>query len=139
MAKKRKKKHKVDGIEFDSKTEAVHYQILRDNKDIEIISRQKTFSLFDNFTHTKLPEFKKATHRKMVYTPDFIIKIKGVKYPIAMETKGHARKDYMIRKKLFTKFYGDRYYFYECKDNSKGDKLKKDLEVMINAQKHAGK
>ena len=59
MAKKRKKKHKVGGIEFDSKTGAAHYRILRDSKDVEIINRQKTFSLFDSFTHTKLPEFKK--------------------------------------------------------------------------------
>lgn len=135
IAKKKKrnrvKKIIIDGIEFDSGTEAKHYEMLRDNEDIEIVERQKTFLLLDSFTYNKLPQYKKATHRKMVYTPDFIIKVKGRDKLIAMETKGHARKDYMIRKKLFSYFYKDEYDFFECKDKRDGKQLKKDIEKLV--------
>jgi predicted nuclease of restriction endonuclease-like RecB superfamily len=54
----------------------------------------------------------------MVYTPDFILKVKGLDKPVAVETKGYARKDYLIRKKLFQKFYPE-YYFVEVNDKKK--------------------
>ena len=136
MAKKKKrrarKKYEVDGITFDSKTEKVHYEILSEHPLVEVLDVHKTFLLMDKFKYTRLPTFSNGTHRKMIYTPDFIIKVKGIDKPIAMETKGHPRKDYMIRKKLFTYFYGNEYYFYECKDKSSGEQLRKDLEVMTS-------
>jgi len=109
----------------------IHYQILKQHPNIEIVDRQKTFLLINGFPYIKLPNFNKGNIRKMEYTPDFILKIKGIDKPIAMETKGHARKDYMMRKKLFIYFYGDKYYFYECKDNAKGEKLKKDIDILL--------
>jgi len=130
-----KKKYIVDGIKFDSKTEGVHYQILRDHKDIKIIDRQKMFLLIDRFVFKSLPTYRLGIIRKMVYTPDFIISVKGRDKLIAMETKGHARKDYMMRKKLFIHFHGDEYDFYECKDKSDGAQLKKDLEVLTKTNK----
>lgn len=129
MAKKKKrrkrKKYEVDGETFDSKLEAEHYKILRDHPDIKIADIHKTFQLIPPFQYMGFPQFNKRTHRKMIYTPDFILNIKGLDKPVAMETKGHARKDYMIRKKLFTLYYGKEYYFYQCGSE---EQLKADLQ-----------
>lgn len=113
--KRKKKKTVIDGIEFDSKLEANHYELMKADKDIEILDVHKTFKLMPKFQYIGFPKFNKRTHRHMIYTPDFVIKFKGVDKPIAVESKGHPRKDYMIRKKLFTLYYSDDYYFYECR------------------------
>ncbi len=114
------------GIEFDSKLERDHYLILLDDEDVEVLERQKTFLLFDRFSYTRLPSMKKGYIRKMEYTPDFIIAVKGLDKPIALESKGFSRKDYQIKKKLFIRIYSDRYYFME----SKGYDLIKQLEEL---------
>ena len=130
MAKKRKKrktrvkKITIDGITFDSELESRHYTILRDDKDVELLERQKTFMLFERSPYIRLPSMKKGYLRKMIYTPDFIIKIRGLDKPIAVESKGFARKDYNMRKKLFIKLFGDEYYFLE----SGKDELREQLE-----------
>ena len=124
MSRKRKKKRKtrvkkttIDGYEFDSELEANHYKIIRDDKDVELLERQKTFTLFERSPYTRVPSMKKGWLRKMIYTPDFIVRIEGVDKPIAVESKGFARKDYNMRKKLFIKFFGDDYYFLESGKN----------------------
>lgn len=111
------KKFEYEGILFDSKLEINHYKILKENDDIiEIIDMQKRFLLLEfDFTYTDFPNKKTRKYRDMVYTPDFMIKVKGYDKPIAMESKGYPRKDYNIRKKLFIRRYGDEYYHYECR------------------------
>ena len=51
--------------------------------------------------------------------PDFIITLKGIKKPIAIEIKGLPRKDYMLRKKLFISMYKHVYLFLEIKAQKK--------------------
>ena len=77
---------------------------------------QKKFVLLEFPDHyLDFPKRKKRKLRDMVYTPDFIIEVKGYEKLIAMESKGFPRKDYNIRKKLFIKQHGDAYYHYECR------------------------
>lgn len=132
--KKRIKKHVLDGITFDSKTELNHYKILKDNPNVEILDTHKSFILQGDIGYIRLPSFKEGKLRKMQYTPDFILKVKGIDKPIAMETKGFAREGYRMRKKLFIKLYEDEYYFYECKGKKSEEKLKKDLEKMVKEE-----
>ena len=110
-------KYEHDGHVFDSKLEINHYDTLRKHNDIiEIIEMQKTFLLLEFPIHYEdFPNKKKRKLRNMVYTPDFIIKVKGYDKTIAMESKGFPRKDYNIRKKLFIREHGDEYYHYECR------------------------
>jgi hypothetical protein len=114
---KRGVKYHHDGHEFDSKLEVNHYNVLKENDDIiELIDMQKRFTLLEfDFKYTDFPQKKTRKYRDMVYTPDFIIKVKGYDKIVAMESKGFPRKDYNIRKKLFIKRYGDEYYHYECR------------------------
>ena len=114
---KRGVKYNHDGYVFDSKLEINHYETLKKHSDIiEIIDMQKTFLLLEFPTYYyDFPQKKKRKLRNMVYTPDFIIQVKGYYKFIAMESKGFPRKDYNIRKKLFIREHGDEYYHYECR------------------------
>lgn len=114
---KRGVKYEHDGHIFDSKLEINHYEVLKKNSDIiEILEMQRTFLLLSFPTsYYDFPNRKKRKLRDMVYTPDFMLKIKGYDKMIAMESKGFPRKDYNIRKKLFIRHYGDTYYHYECR------------------------
>jgi len=111
--------------------EMEHYKILKEHPDVEIVALQKTFVLFPSFEVQRFPGLKTRKVREMSYTPDFIIRVKGVDKPIAMESKGYARKDYMMRKKLFMREWAslrkraNRYIFYECKSKQQ---LKDDLK-----------
>lgn len=125
-----RRKHKVYGLTFDSKLEGEHYKMLLEHKDVRILERQKTFVILEPFDYYRFPDLKKSKHRKIQYTPDFIVEIKGYDKPVAIESKGYARKDYMLRKKLFMYNYGDKYYFYQC--NSK--KQMKEMLEGLNAQ-----
>ncbi len=90
-----------------------HYKIIQSYNEVTLISMQKSFELIPSFEWVSFPKMKKRLYRHMIYTPDFIISINGIDKPIAVESKGFARKDYNIRKKIFIKEYGNEYYFYE--------------------------
>ena len=106
------KKIVVDGITFDSKTEAGYYLLLKGKQkkgEIESLDLQQEFILLDAFTH-------KATgkkYRKTVYTADFVITYKGKDGEIhtkVVEVKSKATakaRDYGLRKKLFVLRYPD--------------------------------
>jgi len=117
MAKKKKRSKRIKpiryGITWDSKLELNHYEILKDEPLITVVDRQKTFVLNEGFGYVDFPLMKKRKYRDMKYTPDFMITVKGIDKPIAFESKGFARKDYNIRKKLFIQRYGDEYYFWQ--------------------------
>ncbi len=81
--------------------------------NVELVERQREFNLLDSFEWVSFPNLKKRKMRGMVYTPDFILKVDGFDKLLALESKGYARKDYAIRKKLFIKNYNDEYYFLE--------------------------
>ena len=101
---KRKKPHKfgavktvVDGIKFDSKAEALYYQLHKHDKGMKM---QETFVLMDKF------RLNGKAYREIAYVPDFtfyddegnLIKIVDVK---GMQTSG-----FKIKAKLFANRYG---------------------------------
>jgi hypothetical protein len=118
-------KYYEDLIEFDSKLEYDHYCYLKEQADITIVDVHKTFTLFDPIKFIGFPKLKQQSQRDIKYTPDFIFTMKGLDKPVAMESKGYARKEYMLRKKLFMLKYGQEFYFYQCNSLKK---LKEDLE-----------
>ena len=110
-----KKKVRYDGIEFDSELEASHYRYFQNHENIEIVELQKTFILYEGFDWIDISckgKPKTRRGRDARYTPDFILKVKGLDKPVAVETKGYARKEYKMRKKAFLRLYPD-YYFVE--------------------------
>lgn len=117
MARKKRRSTRIKpqkyGITWDSKLELNHYEILKEEPLVTIVDRQKTFVLNEGFEYIDFPLMKKRKYRDMKYTPDFIIEVKGVDKTIAFESKGFARKDYNIRKKLFIQRYGEEYYFWQ--------------------------
>jgi len=133
VGRKKKDKPKHDGITFDSKLEIKHYKLFNSDPDITIVELQKEFELFPPFEYIGLPLFNKRKYRKMVYTPDFIIKFKNLNKPIAVESKGYPRKDYFIRKKLFMMKYSDDYYFLES--NSEKDMISKMKQIKEGIKK----
>ena len=126
---KRGVKYNHDGHVFDSKLEINHYNVLKQHSDIiEIVDMQRTFLLLEfPQTYYDFPLKKKRKLRNMVYTNDFILKVKGYDKLVAMESKGFPRKDYNIRKKLFINAHGKEYYFYECRSVKQ---LEEDIEAI---------
>ncbi len=126
---KRGVKYEHDGYIFDSKLEINHYNLLKEySVFIEIVDMQKQFTLLEfNDTYIDFPNGKKRKQRDMVYTPDFILKVRGYDKLVAMESKGFPRKDYNIRKKLFIREHGDEYYHYECRSVKQ---LQEDLDYI---------
>lgn len=118
-------KYEKDGIKFDSGLELKHYEYLKSQPDIEIVDVHKTFLIHDKHTFKHFPRLKTTHQHPIRYTPDFILHMDGVDKPIAMESKGYARKEYMLRKKLFMIKYSREYYFYQCKSLPQ---LKEDIE-----------
>ena len=119
----RVKKVEVDGILFDSGLESKHYLYLKQHPKIKIVKLQETFMLLEGFKWFDIEKDKWRKMRDMVYTPDFIIKHDDYDRLIAWETKGFARKDYMIRKKMFLHRYGDRYYFLQVHSMKQAKKI----------------
>ena len=119
MAKKRKRSKRIkpiyDNMEFDSQLELEHYKILKEHRKVKNIKRQMTFPLKAAFSYTRFPDYKQCRFSSMVYTPDFIVEIEGVDKPVAIESKGYARGEYRMRKKLFIMMYKDDYYFLESR------------------------
>lgn len=120
-----KKKKVIDGFTFDSALEASHYEYFRDHPNITIIKLQPEYVLYPTFQWDDISSGKvvKKTAREAVYHPDFLLEVKGIDRQVVIETKGYARKDYMLRKKSFLRQHPE-VYFIEVK----GKKLKKDPE-----------
>ena len=87
----------IDGIKFDSKAEAMYYQLHKHDKGIKM---QEKFVLMDKF------RLNGKAYREIAYVPDFtfyddegnLIKIVDVK---GMQTSG-----FKIKAKLFANRYG---------------------------------
>jgi hypothetical protein len=143
---KRGVKYEHDGYIFDSKLEINHYNLLKKySVFIEIVDMQKQFTLLEfNDTYIDFPNGKKRKQRDMVYTPDFILKVRGYDKLVAMESKGFPRKDYNIRKKLFIREHGDEYYHYECRSVKQLQEdldyiMRENTDFVINTPKKGGK
>lgn len=108
----RVKKVKYKGIEFDSKLELNHYKYFLAHPKIKVLERQRKFTLLPSFKWFDIIKNKERVAREMVYATDFVLSHSDYDKPIAFESKGYARKDYMIRAKLFKLNYPE-YYFVE--------------------------
>lgn len=103
--KYRNKKVIVDGIEFDSKKEAVRYQelkLLEKAKKITDLKLQVPFVLLDNYV------LNGKKHQGIKYIADFVyIDIETGKY-VVEDVKSSATKTqvYRLKKKLFESRYG---------------------------------
>jgi len=120
-------KYRFDDITFDSKLEADHYKILKAHPHIKVLNDHQTFELYPKHSFKHFPRLKTTHQQPIRYTPDFILQVDGLDKPVAMESKGYARKEYMLRKKLFMLKYSREYYFYQCKSVKQ---LKDDLEKL---------
>ena len=103
--KYRNKKVIVDGIEFDSKKEAIRYQelkLLEKAKKITELKLQVPFILLDNYV------LNGKKHQGIKYIADFVyIDIETGKY-VVEDVKSSATKTqvYRLKKKLFESRYG---------------------------------
>ncbi|MBY0024520.1 DUF1064 domain-containing protein [Paenibacillus polymyxa] len=90
------KKTIIDGIEFDSKTEAKRYgelKILERGGIISGLTLQPRFTVFEPFTkHGK-------KRRAITYKADFMYQEDGK--TIVEDVKGFAARDFPLRRKLF--------------------------------------
>lgn len=112
MAKKKVDRH---GITFDSKLEADVYDVFLYADNCVITDDHKTFEIYPVLDYYNIAKCKPRRLRRMDYTPDIIIEVDGIDLPIAVEVKGFARPEYMMRKKLFIHKYHKEYYFIELK------------------------
>ena len=98
------KKTVIDGINFDSKKEAMRYQEL---KLLERAGKIRDLKLQPEYE--LIPKFKKnnKTYRKTIYKADFsYFDIEGNKY-IIEDVKGFKTDVYKLKKKLFEYTYTD--------------------------------
>ncbi|MEC0233564.1 DUF1064 domain-containing protein [Paenibacillus kribbensis] len=102
MNKYNAKKKVVDGIEFDSKTEAKRYaelNMLERGGVISGLTLQPKFTPLDPFTkHGK-------KRRAITYKADFMYKEDG--NTIVEDVKGFAARDFPLRRKLFDAKFPD--------------------------------
>lgn len=104
------KKTEVDGITFDSKSEAKRYQelkLLERGGAIKNLSLQPRFMLQEGFVniHTGKKE------RAIEYVGDFQYDENGI--TIVEDCKGFKTSDYKIKRKLFIKKYQSEYKHIE--------------------------
>ena len=108
-------KTEVDGVKFDSKSEAEYYanlKLLERAGVIQDIKLQPRFLLQDGFTYNGHKE------RKIEYVADFEYMQNGKR--VVVDVKGLRTQVYCIKRKLFLKKYGDDVIFKEIK-NAKTD------------------
>ena len=140
MAKKRKtksmgkifhNKKEVDGIVFDSETEANYYVYIRDNKkklNIKEIELQPEFVLQNKYILTpdgrridyindkqfkaEQKKYPKCTHQAIKYIADFKITYNDGVVEV-IDVKGIKTADFKIKEKLFNYLYPE-YHTLKC-------------------------
>ena len=95
------KKTTIDGITFDSKKEAEHYQAL---KILKKLGEVKSFQM--QVKYQLLPAFPKV-QRAMIYIADFVVFLPDGTIEV-QDVKGRKTEVYKIKKKLM-------YYFHKIK------------------------
>lgn len=104
------KKTEVDGITFDSKSEAKRYQelkLLERGGAIQNLSLQPRFLLQEGF----YDEWEDKKVRAIEYVADFQYDENGI--TIVEDVKGMKTSDYKIKRKLFIKKYQSKYKHIE--------------------------
>ena len=81
------------------------------------------FLLEEPFTYFCLEKGKERKYGKFSYKADFLLKVEGLDKLVVWETKGRPKPDYMIRKKLWYKKYGDEYYFVQIHSSKQSKEI----------------
>jgi hypothetical protein len=104
------KKTEIDGIAFDSKSEAKRYQelkLLERGGAIQNLSLQPRFTLQEGFLNVDTLE----KERKIEYVADFMYTENNE--TIVEDVKGFKTSDYKIKRKLFLFKYQNQYKHLE--------------------------
>ena len=118
MGKIYHKKTEVDGITFDSQTEAEYYEYLKQDKSVASFEMQQEFILQNKFlivngerieeTHKDFKKIQKAnpgcTIQAIKYIADFVVRYKDGSVKV-IDVKGQKTVDFKLKEKMF-------YYMY---------------------------
>lgn len=105
MRRKYGNKKVVIGHEtFDSKKEALRWQLLTSMEEIGVISELERQVKFELLPSQRING--KVVERECSYIADFVYTENGKK--VVEDTKGFKTKDYIIKRKLFLYRYGIR-------------------------------
>ncbi|MDT2766527.1 DUF1064 domain-containing protein [Lactococcus raffinolactis] len=91
------KKTVIDGIEFDSKAEALYYQLHKHDKGMKM---QEKFVLMDKF------KLNGKAYREIAYKPDFTFYDDQGNLIKVVDVKGIMTPEFRIKSKLFASRYG---------------------------------
>lgn len=87
----------IDGIEFDSKAEALYYQLHKHDKGMKM---QEKFVLMDKF------KLNGKAYREIAYKPDFTFYDENGNLNKVVDVKGVLTPEFKIKSKLFANRYG---------------------------------
>ena len=118
MGKIYHKKTEVDGITFDSQTEAEYYEYLKQDKSVASFEMQQEFILQNKFlivngerieeTHKDFKKIQKAnpgcTIQAIKYIADFVVRYKDGTVKV-IDVKGQKTVDFKLKEKMFNYMY----------------------------------
>ncbi|MES9730279.1 DUF1064 domain-containing protein [Bacillus sp. AP50] len=107
----------VQGIEFDSKTEAEYYLVLKSNPEVVEIELQPQYMLLEGFYITTR-EGKRKKRRDWKFTADFLVTYKDGTQEV-IDVKGYANDRFPYMKKMFEYRYKQELVVV-MKDKQKG-------------------
>ncbi|MDA1636479.1 DUF1064 domain-containing protein [Bacillus cereus] len=124
MFKRKKKTGRINsrktvalGIEFDSKTEAEYYLVLKSNPEVVEIKLQPQYMLLEGFYITTR-EGKRKKRRDWKFTADFLVTYKDGTQEV-IDVKGYANDRFPYMKKMFEYRYKQELVVV-MKDKKKG-------------------
>ena len=118
MGKIYHKKTEVDGITFDSQTEAEYYEYLKQDKNVASFEMQQEFILQNKFlivdgerideTNKDFKKIQKAnpgcTIQAIKYIADFVVRYKDGSVKV-IDVKGQKTVDFKLKEKMFNYMY----------------------------------
>ena len=87
----------IDGIKFDSKAEALYYQLHKHDNGMKM---QEKFVLMDKF------RLNGKAYREIAYKPDFTFYDENGSLTKVVDVKGVLTPEFKIKSKLFANRYG---------------------------------
>ena len=87
----------IDGIKFDSKAEALYYQLHKHDKGMKM---QEKFVLMDKF------KLNGKAYLEIAYKPDFTFYDENGNLTKVVDVKGVLTPEFKIKSKLFANRYG---------------------------------
>ena len=151
MGKIYHKKTEVDGIVFDSQTEAEYYEYLKQDKSVASFEMQQEFILQNKFlivngerieeTHKDFKKIQKAnpgcTIQAIKYIADFVVRYKDGSVKV-IDVKGQKTVDFKLKEKMFNYMY-PQYNKLFCVVKYNGEWLEYDEANKIKKSKKKNK